>query len=974
MATKLQSITELSRQTAIELTQTRDTWRAFLKAAAWNYKYPFQDQVLIFAQKPDATACASIEFWNAKLGRWVNKGAKGIALIDDSGGRHTLRHVFDVSDTNSRNDRPVLLWSMQDRYAEATIEALGNAFGELEHADTLPVALLSAVENAVEDNASDYLAALLNNRQDSFLEYVDDAQAEAHFRKSLRASVAYMVLVRCGYDPDEHVQDAEFLAITDFNTLDTIARLGAAVSDISEMLLREIESTVRSQQRVDERERRTFAKTHELQHTEYRDQQERTDEHGAELHAEGRLPSSRPDAARGTAHRQVWDVAQDVPQGTRPGAVRQPHALGQADGAPRGDRSDGTRAGGAIDGEAAGAGAGPGQGNRPDGLGAAHEQHEASGGGTGAGGADLQLSPLPTVEEQISAIEQAEVEKTSAFSIPQGDIDRVLQRGSGFTDSKYRIAEQFAKNVSNKENADFLKKEYGTGGQYPAAFGVDLDEGHNAKGVTLRRNFHDPAALLLPWSKVAKRIGELIAADRYLSPREKEHFPVYGQEQEERRQRAAEEAYAREILSHTPVETPSRENVQYAIPLGSMVHLGADEYAVFSLGNERVTLQDVRFPLLTRDLTRVEFERLLRENPLNDHLIDTAASAAQSAEKEAITLHADDPGAPDWVRKTGDVVLSLDGDTVTIDNAGGGEHGYVELDIDIPEPEPAIASAEPATFEPVWEKKPGGEVAHVRIDLIPSAPAQKRIDYHNTDDNLGQGGQKAKYAANVAAIRLLKRLEAEDRLADADEQEILSRYVGWGGLPQAFDEANSQWAKECAELKELLDGEEYELARGSTLNAHYTSPTVIKAMYTCLENMGFKTGNVLEPACGIGNFFGLVPESMKDSRLYGVELDSITGRIAKQLYQNANIAVQGFEATNLPDSFFDLAIGNVPFGGYGVADKRYDKHKFLIHDYFFAKTLDKVRPGGIIAFITSKGTLDKQSPEVRKYIAHRCGR
>ncbi len=1080
MVTKLQQITNLSRQTAQELTRTRSTWAVFLKAAAWNYKYPFQEQVLIFAQKPDATACASIEFWNRKLGRWVNKGAKGIALIDDAGDRHALRHVFDVSDTNSRSDRPVPLWGIQERYVEATIEALGNTFGELESDGTLPDALLSAVSNAVEDNYADYLTTLLHNLQDSFLEDLDELNVKVALKKTLIASVSTMVLTRCGYDPDDYIADEDFLAVTDFNTLDTVARLGAATSDISEMVLREIEVTVRSLQRAEEKERRTFAKSKRPLHTERRDHDERKDEHGADLHSAGGLPAARPDATRGSAHWQVWDVAQNLPQEPRPGDVRQPDALRQTDGASDGDRPDGTGTGESDRIEAAGAGPGPGQGDRPDGLGGPHEQLEASGGGVGTDGVGLQLEwfdretedkslpffhaterinsilcetdtlkatkreiadyfaghpdsaertayirsifptgitelpalqagyqpsenvlhlwegsfdakasqsyfdwrviaghyagmillgefldeppdGLPSERQQMTLIEQAAAEKTTAFLIPQEAIDFILQRGSGVQDGKYRIAEQFARNASTKDNADFLKHEYGTGGQYPAITGTGIDEWHDPKGITLRRGEStDPnAKLLLTWPKVAKRIGELIAADRYLNPKEKEYLLTYQQQMTERRQQAAEEAYVRGILSRAPdlsVSTPaSRDTARYVLPLGSTVYLGADEYEVNALGADVVSLRDARFPLLSKDLTRAEFDRLLRENPLNDHLIDTTADAGEPAEKESIILRADNPGVPDWVQVTGDILISHQGDTVTIDSPEPGDHNYVEMDVALPDdPEPSHLSL--------------SENAPREAKRIQSEPLR---NFRITDDNLGHGGSKAKYAANVTAIRLLKLLEAENRFADASEQEVLSRYVGWGGLPQAFDDANPQWAKEYTELKELLDSEVYELARGSTLNAHYTSPTAIKAIYACLENMGFRNGNVLEPACGIGNFFGLVPESMKDCKLYGVELDSITGRIAKQLYQNANIAVQGYETTNLPDSFFDLAIGNVPFGGYGVSDKKYDKHKFLIHDYFFAKTLDKVRPGGLIAFITSKGTLDKQSPEVRKYIAQR---
>ena len=581
-------------------------------------------------------------------------------------------------------------------------------------------------------------------------------------------------------------------------------------------------------------------------------------------------------------------------------------------------------------------------------------------------------------------------------------------------DGKYRIYLHFQQNAAPKQNADFLKNEYGNGGRYPVLTGTVIDEWHDGKGITLT---HGENRLTLSWIKVQKRIGELITSDRYLSAKEKERLPEFILETEERARQAAEEAYAREVLNREPSGTVP-EDKQYALSLGSRVYLGSEAYEVLSSEGDTVELRDDRFPLLTRELARAEFYRMLRENPLNDSLAVSTANG---------------------------ITLTREGDTAIIDSSAGDEKTYIGFDADLLEPageeivpgielsidgrrfvidsiseETDSVSLRDITFEqgtgfPIFRResmafvrraldqaeadrsKAQSEAAKDHIGLVPEDKAEQnrqqkhsgvwypgeivlveehitpiKHDFRITDDALGVGGQKTKYTWNVTAIRQLKWLEEENRLADPDEQAILSRYVGWGGLPQAFDKQNPQWAKEYAELKELLTEDEYNPARASTLNAHYTSPIVIKSIYTCLENMGFKTGNILEPACGVGNFFGLVPESMKDSRLYGVELDSITGRIAKQLYQNARIYVQGYETASLPDSFFDLAIGNVPFGSFGVADKKYDKYKFLIHDYFFAKTLDKVRPGGIIAFITSKGTMDKQNPEVRRYIAQRA--
>lgn len=1188
MATKLQLITELSERTAHSATKNPVNWTSFLKTAAWNYKYPFQDQLLIYAQRPDATACAPIELWNQKFGRWVNRGAKGIALIDDSGNRLTLRHVFDVSDTNSRYNRPVALWTMQDRYSESVKETLESTFGELEEKQDIVTALISAARNAVDDNFPDYLSDLVYFRENSFLEELDDLNVEVIFKEILKISVAYMVLVRCGYPADEYLSFEDFQGIVNFNTLDTISRLGAATSDISEMVLKEIGATVKELQKAEKRQNRTFAKNQDVHHNENVKQNsnsERDGEYGTDLHAEGRLSHTRPDAAEGrNAHRQIWDVAQNISEKLPERNVRKPDAVGQTEQPPVGDRPDSEGAHRADHSEALTEQSRAGQGDRPNGLDRTHEHPTALSGRIGAGGADLQLTwydretedkslpffhstplinellrstphlkatkqeivdfyavhedsnerteyiknifnndytelivngdhrvgyktyqnvlhlwegsyaartsqsyydwgviaghfgsmillgefldeppALPSVQQQITLIEQTEEEKSSAFSIPQEAIDTVLRQGSGVQDGKYRIYLHFQQNASAKGNIDFLKKEYGIGGRAPALTGTDIHEWHDGKGITLTSGkiMGPDAKIVLPWAKVQKRIGELITTDRYLNSKEKEYLPVYEQQMEERRQQLAEQTYVREILNREPAPSepklPSRKNAKYAFSLGDMVYLGTDEYEILSFDGGKVLLRDISFPLFNKELARDDFDRMLWENPLNDHLIAAGKVPEQPAEekkgttspralyqaylpqivnrirtdeiypylrdkdtdpdsaereigsaidhivlsmrdehpafydayttlpqfsewfnedvfqrtyqdyltekRDNITLHADDPDAPEWVRVIGNETITREGDTVTIENEG--KKPYVEFDLELPDSQAGEVEKQPA-------EKEIAEVSKVIIDLHPEASKQPHNNFTITDDELGHGGAKTKYGWNVAAIRLLNQLEEQNRLATPEEQVILSRYVGWGGLPQVFDEQNSQWAKEYVELKELLTDEEYMSARASTLNAHYTSPIVIKAMYTCLANMGFETGNILEPACGIGNFFGLVPESMKNSKLYGVELDGITGRIAKQLYQQANIAVQGFEETNLPDSFFDLAIGNVPFGSYGVADKKYDKYKFYIHDYFFAKTLDKVRSGGIVAFITSKGTMDKQSPEVRKYIAQRA--
>jgi N12 class adenine-specific DNA methylase len=1001
-------------QTVKHVTGKPDAWAGFLETAARLYKYPFEEQILIYAQRPDATACASINLWNDTMHRWVNRGAKGIALIDDSTGKTTLRHVFDVSDTHSLHHIPFRLWKMKEAYRDQVIEELFHQFGDTdESAVGFESQLLDIIRNAVEDNTTDYLAELMGARDKSFLSDLDEINVGVIFKEALTDSISYMVFSRLGLDTKTLPGDL-FRNIYNFNTFDTVMQLGGAAGDISEMVLRQIERTVKG---IERQERDSLAKKNRLKDNISRDEKERSGEHGDHIHAAGRLPDTRPDAGRtGDApHREIRDAEEDVPQEQQERDIRGDAAVREV-GQPSGrDRPNGAGTGGngdGADGERAGRDGGA-ESQRPDEMDRADEHDQAPGRGSGTQGPHQQLTLFPTTEEQIETIKQAEADKTSAFSISQAEIDEVLSLGSGVADGKYRIYLYFLEAHTPRDRAAFLRQEYGIGGRSHALKAADHSwEDHSGKGIKIiKGSLLDPdAEILLTWSKAAKRIGELIAAERYLSDAEITHLPAYREEHQAR---------------DNPQGADTRRTAEYRYSLGDTVCIGASEYTVIGYDDDTVTLNDEKYPLLSKEMPRAEFDRRIRENPLNDGLIkrDAVPKVEPAGEKdeiqpgaeltidgrrfiidsinkefgsvslrditfadatgfpifrsehietvrelllqqsrEKITIEPDSPKAPEWVRERGETVsITREGDTVTIDGDSEGEKSYVEMDVDLPEP-----------LQPAWEKADGVALKSVYIDLTPKQPKQPKPDFRITDDALGHGGAKTKYGFNIAAIRTLQGIESERRMATADEQEILSRYVGWGGIPQAFDEANSSWSNEYAELKGLLTDEEYESARGSTLNAHYTSPTVIKAIYQAIASMGFKTGNVLEPACGIGNFFGLVPESMSGSKLYGVELDSVTGRIARQLYQSANIAVQGYEETNLPDSLFDLAIGNVPFGSYGVADKRYDKNHFLIHDYFFAKTLDKVRPDGIVAFITSKGTMDKRSPAVRKYIAQRA--
>ena len=922
MATKLQNISELARQTTERLTQSVDNWKRFLDSAAWLYKYPFHEQVLIHAQRPDATACALIELWNSKFRRWVNRGAKGIALIDDSGQKPALRYVFDVSDTNTRYNIPFRLWQTRPEYEAQIIEELENHFGETgtDNAELAAIVLGISI-NAISDNYRDYYEELLKAADNSALADMSDDEISSTFVLQLMTSVSHTVLVRLGIDPAAIFHGDEYESIRLFNSPDTIVQLGTATSDISEMILRQIERSVRSMER---QERGTLANVEPVLQNEGRNS-ERSDENGTQLQAERGLPDSRYQNGRsaGGDDRQIRQNAEDVSQGASERDLQLPAASEQADGASVGDRQDGAGTGRTDDG-ADGADRErdrEDESRESDALDSANEQHSAESRGDGTERPDLRIteySLFPTLEEQLQRIEEAEAQKLSAFSVSQADLDNELCRhGSGFAQGKFRIYKFFEDMPSSDAAITFLKKEYGIGGHsHTYLNGESGFVDHDGKGIHFS-NHNYKEKHTITWKAVARRLRELIALDRYLTEKEKAYLPEYEAKEAERRLQLAEEAAAREALRAAAAAMDERrKNAQYAFSLGDAVQLGMTTYTILGYDETTVSLSDPKYPLLSEDMPRDVFEQRLRESPVNDRLI----AEAQEAEPQ-----------------TGPVA-----ETVEVIPA---EENHLPYDVVIQ----TIRTEE----------------------REPAKPAEK-TNFRITDDALGHGGPKAKFRMNMDAIRTLQTIEFEQRLATPEEQEVLSRYVGWGSLPQVFEESNAAWADEFRKLYETLSPEEYEAARASVLNAHYTSPTVIKAMYAAIEKMGFRMGNILEPSCGIGNFFGLLPESMAGSRLYGVELDSLTGRIAKQLYHNANIAIQGYEATSLPDSFFDVAIGNVPFGDYGVADKRYDRNRFLIHDYFFAKTLDKVRPGGIVAFVTSSGTLDKKNPAVRKYIAQRA--
>lgn len=992
MRTKLQRISDLMDQTVRQITNSQIGWSDYLKTSAQLYKYPFQEQMLIFAQRPDATACATIEFWNKTMRRWVNRGAKGIALIDGSGEKTTLKHVFDVSDTHSLHHTSFRLWEMKEAHLPQVIEELSDQFGEPKETSAgYESQLIDIVENAVEDNCSDYLSEMLQCREGSYLEELDEQNMRVLFNEVLAESVSYCVFTRMRMDTQTYRFDDAFSSIFNFNTFDTVMQLGSAVSDISEMVLRQVERTVKG---IERQERDTLAKSEELKDNELASRKERSSDHGNDVYEAGRLPHTESDVGRSGDEddRQIRNAEEDVSESAQEGNVLGDDTVREA-GQPSGrHRPDGKGTGGADGAGAAENEPATGQSGGSDGVDAAHEQPKASGGGGGTGRADLQLN-LPTESEQIESIKQAEDEESSAFSVSQQNIDHVLLHGGNVEYGKIRIYQQYQKNAKAKENIQFLKDEYGIGGgsiSFPD--GTDGFEWHDAKGIriTIGRVGIADYDVLLTWSKVNKRIGELIDAGRYMSQTEIDAIPKYEQWLMQRQQKAIEERAASDEEYKRLIN--ARTQGRYNLTLGSTVFVENREYSILAVEDELITLFDPAYPLINREMSRDAFMRELRDSASNDYLLDLDAvdnkesevlpEVGMEIELEGRTFVIDSinedsgkvslrdltfeqtAGFPIFRSEPIEVVQHV------LANQQAEEKLTVEAEVDNESTQGDVSVDQPGeeSLHPVWEKEDDGEVEEV----IAQSPSQQRINYRITNDELGHGGAKAKYGFNVSAIRTLKQIESGNRLATPEEQEVLSKYVGWGGLPQAFDEANTSWSNEYAELKLLLTEDEYASARESTLNAHYTSPIVIKAIYQAIENMGFQTGNVLEPACGIGNFFGLVPESMKDAKLYGVELDSVTGRIAKQLYQKASIAVEGYEKLNLPVSFFDLAIGNVPFGPYGVADKRYDKNHFLIHDYFFAKTLDKVRPGGIVAFITSKGTMDKRNSTVRKYIAQRA--
>ena len=1525
MARKYDLISELYRRTAHAVVSDVQNWQAFLRCACRNYRLRFDEQLLIYAQRPDATAVLEIERWNDKFGRWVNRGAKGIAVFEDADrSRQRLTHYFDISDTHaSRYSRPVPIWEMKPEYTDDVIESLENTFGELENRESLADAVLSAAKNAVEDNIPDYLGDLMYDADDSFLYGLSEDMITAMYKKAVTNSVAYMMMTRLGIDTEPFYEAEDFSVITNFNTPETLNALGIASSDIAEMGLGEISRTVLAL----ERQNRIIADREKPDYNKAENKIERSfDDERADIHNAGRLQSAGFDnaAAAGGNFGQVRSDEAEISQRTSQNPLLQSSDELHSDGAFSRNRADSDEAGrnpDEADGGAGGLDREPESGGYDE-VGAGNEQSEEQSAGDRESGGHLRLDyydrnnedkslpffggddtireilgttphlkaskdeirafyegnpdnaarieyikgifnndytelilsdgrrvgyktwqnvlqlwegnyadriaqgfydwsviaqhfeamrllgelqdtrkPLPSMDGQLNFLDMQAEEKTSAFSFSQEIIDTVLARGSGVSEGKFRIYEQFEKSLSAKENADFLKDEYGWGGAYPVIVGAGIDEQHDGKGILISKGIGDDKPhIRLTWTQVEKRIKELIRLDRYLNPKEKEIYPQWLEKQEERRAELAEEQRNREILSSAPpeqetvqaAESEPQQEAQYAYHLGDTVYMGADEYEILAFDDKQVRLFDTQFPLFNKEMDRAEFDRRVRENPLNDHLkvkellpeekadeapafdigmgylgngltvwnraveengdyqtiahisnegeihyyvdglpedvvarieqaaaqeqqkalfsatykigdkvyldgkpfeitrvddwnvtlmdrsvqnpqprlerkdsfmrlvqqnennsrfaafyneyseiksdnpdslvlyqmgdffeaygedaqtvsealelnltsrsignnqrtgmcgfpanrletyvnmlldrgFDVAVSSLENGERNTrniVSSNKEDPvqsqpiGRIDYLHTDGTVRESVeytslyqfekdikeetfygvpftvvfykdkDGNTVPqdfigsldpqpkgveiidspylandraaenmlppderffvietddgyatwddlteaiyIDNEGVREEfksewqleqvkkSVSELDTakalideycrdefereegadytDLSNVELAYTTTEddkheiqarvnlvdyrletladgnvirseqfssledmierslqslsfndlvylsdeelemaeqnsakqptPEKNEPLTPAFSQQKRSRIQtFDLHPDIPMSERHTFDLAFHEVPEAGKKERFRRNMEAIRVLKECEFDNRFATPEEQEILSQYVGWGGIPEAFDENNSSWADEFIELYTALSPDEYESARASTLTAFYTPPVVISSIYKAMEQMGFKEGNILEPSCGIGNFIGMLPSSMQDSKIYGVEIDKISAGIAQQLYQKTSIAAQPFEEANIPDSFFDAVIGNVPFGDIRVNDRRYNKHNFLIHDYFFAKSLDKLRPGGVMALITSKGTMDKENPAVRRYIAQRA--
>lgn len=1053
MASKLRLITDLYGETLTQISKNPDDWISFLECAAMNYKYPFNDQVLIYAQRPEAVACAKIEAWNKQVGRWVNRGAKGIALLSEDNGYTNLRYVFDIADTNSKFGKSFRLWSVPKPYEVDIIESLENKYGELEDKSSLGLAIKSVSKILVEDNMQDYLEDLKFYRENSSLEPMTDEAVQLLFQNALENSIAFSMIKRCGLNPNDYFTNKDFTPILAFDSYETITRLGVATSEISEMGIREIYNTIKKLRINEINKIRTFDIDKDLSYdvSESRETVERRNNDEYNLHTQRGLRDTGPsdtreqDSSGGQIRNDEVKVLEREQEISIHDSINEQSTSRTLDEYSR--SSNGESRTDSIRNESQREDNRTNETTRSYEMDRLNEQLEDISRGDSSERIDLRLNnydpsqsrthyvvvdekinqilsttphlrksnkeikdfiqnekdvtkraeylkgifnkdytgvivddqmygyktfdngilfwkgnflsrdtesfvswedltyhydamillnqlndriePLPSVTDQLSFIDENSEKSVSDLEFTQEFVDRYLTEQH--SDTKFSIYEQFSKSLSTENNINYLKNLYGISGSTYTIKGAGIGVNTDYKGIRFNRGYFDASAKeqLFKWNYIEKRIKTLIYEDRYLNSKELEEYPKWLDEKDQER----EFIEASNNLAEKIIEEPTEEKYEYQYHLGDRVYIGADEYEILSIGISNVVLYDFRYPLFNREMSKEEFDRKVQENPANDHLKVKVSDIKDNINEESSNIE---------------------------------ENVKEEISLSIEE-EPEVQEE---NIVPVFEKKKSNKIKS--FDIHPEIPTSDRNQFKITNDNLGEGSPREKFNNNVEAIRVLKKCEEENRFATPQEQEILSKYVGWGGLPQAFDEKDYSWSNEYSILKNLLDEKDYSQARESTLTAFYTPPVVIRSMYKALENMGLKTGNILEPSCGVGNFIGMLPDSLENCKLYGVELDSISGRIARQLYQKSTVAVQGYEDTNLPNSFFDVAVGNVPFGDFKVLDKKYDKHKFLIHDYFFAKTLDKVRPGGVIAFITSKGTLDKENPSVRKYIAQRA--
>ena len=1047
MPSKTEEYLALAQQTAKELTRYWENWTDYLTTASRLYKYSFADQLMIYAQRPDATACASFDIWNNRMNRYVRRGSKGIALLDQSSSVPRLHYVFDVSDTGvRRNSRDPEVWQLGPDLVQPVSEMIAREYGVYHERLSQQISDLTGklVDSYWDNNSGDILDIV----DGSFLIDYDEAGQEFQFKSAAAISILYTVLERCGLEPDGHFDRDDFQAIFSFSTPAAVYALGTAVSDMSREVLRNIERTVK-----------TTIRRRNIERSQYEYEQQERD-----LLDRRGLPAPEPDPEPAPeAAGQVRQTAPDLPDEASPGAVQFDAPVGDSASAPVGSGTD-RREPDAAD-HAGTAEAEPGSEQRAasDGVGAAHEQPESTGRGTGAERTDLQLSffdaHIPTEAKQIESIDQAESEKSpSAFVLSQAEIENALRRGSNVEGSKLRIWKIYQLQPDRKLRAKALANEYapyGPGGSshtYLDGSSGWLD--HDSKGLTFE-HYPDHQKVLLRWDRVEKYIDLMIQSNRYLSDKERRaidfplelnaasaaeytalkaqhpdtlvgfeaggNFMFYGEDAAKVAKVLNSALFTREtalgevqvtgfppsLWARKSKELWSVGNDVYLaglnedgthhktkhlhkedyLPIGSIINMDGRKFRIDGVDFDKgkVSLQDMALADLRMPIFREEPLSVVRE------LYEQQDEALDAAPEKAVDYKVGDDVIVDLPTRTIEGKIGYVGETdVRIDTSAQGQSWDNEV-INKRQFKDGLRQNEQVTTQPddavktvaIYPAEENRMPYDIVIQTIGSkSPALDAVEperftlelagnFHITDDDLGVGGPKQKFARNIEAIRTLFKLEEEHRGATAEEQQVLSQYVGWGGLADAFDPDKDNWAKEYAELKGLLAEDEYAAARSSTLNAHYTSPTVIRGIYDAVERMGFRSGNILEPSMGVGNFFGMLPEAMQDSRLYGVELDSITGRIAKKLYPQADITVAGFETTDRRD-FYDLAVGNVPFGNYKVNDKAYNKLGFSIHNYFFAKAIDQVRPGGVVAFVTSRYTMDSKDSTARKHMAERA--